>query len=326
MKPSDFDWTSRGVTVRETGAFVPFNLALFKDIYIWWQYYRREKARKPAFQGPQRPVFVHPRAVQNVYLLWGAMRQAGLDNQEGSLMSSESNETDLHLYFSDQTYLDNHPSAPTGINRDCTDISKSRVAEVFETIFGYNLSVDPRTAQPPFICKSELNGKHDGYIAYKNCAPKDGWVYQKLIMAETEDGTVIDHRCPTVFGEVPLVYLKERPIDQRFANLNTRCRLSQADLHFTTEELRLIRKFCKAMKLDWGGLDILRNAPDGRIYIVDVNKTDMGPPLALPLKDKLKSTEILGLALRQAVDFHFPPAITRRASISEDALKKEERA
>lgn len=303
MTPSDFDWSFRGVTVRETGAFVPFNAALFKDIYTWWRYYRLETRREAAVDGPHYDVSCYPREVQNVYLLWGAMRQAGLNPV------APTENTRLNFYFSDQTYLEEDASAPAGLNRDCRDISKTRVAEVFQEIFGYSLDVDPRTAATPFICKSELNGKHDGYIAHKNCEPREGWVYQKLIMTETANETVLDHRCPTVFGDIPLVYLKERPIGKRFANMNSRCRLSTPEDHFSEEERTLISQFCQKMKLDWGGLDILRDATDGRIYIVDVNKTDMGPPLALPLKDKLRSTEILGIALRRAVDFHYPPAV-----------------
>lgn len=47
------------------------------------------------------------------------------------------------------------------------------------------------------------------------------------------------------------------------------------------------------MRLDFGGLDILRDKQTGRIYIVDVNKTDMGPPFALPLKEKLRAVDII---------------------------------
>jgi hypothetical protein len=43
-------------------------------------------------------------------------------------------------------------------------------------------------------------------------------------------------------------------------------------------------------------MDILRDR-DGRIYIVDVNKTDAGPIIALPLGEKLASTAILADAL-----------------------------
>ena len=54
------------------------------------------------------------------------------------------------------------------------------------------------------------------------------------------------------------------------------------------------------MCLDWGGLDILRDK-DGRIYVVDVNKTDMGPPITLPLGDKLKATGLLADAFLRLI-------------------------
>jgi len=55
------------------------------------------------------------------------------------------------------------------------------------------------------------------------------------------------------------------------------------------------------MNLDWGGIDVLRDAQDGRIYVVDVNKTDMGPPIVLPLHEKMRSTAILAKALKAVI-------------------------
>ena len=52
------------------------------------------------------------------------------------------------------------------------------------------------------------------------------------------------------------------------------------------------------MKLDWGGLDVLRDRKSGALYVVDVNKTDMGPPIALPMKDKMRAVRTLAAALR----------------------------
>jgi hypothetical protein len=56
------------------------------------------------------------------------------------------------------------------------------------------------------------------------------------------------------------------------------------------------------MALDFGGLDVLRDREDGRIYIVDVNKTDMGPPSALTAKDKLTAMRGLAQAFAALVD------------------------
>jgi len=187
------------------------------------------------------------------------------------------------------------------VNGPCTDISKSPVAQVFQSVFGYSLSLDPSQTRGPYLEKGEDNGIHDAKIRDTPTDPKPGRVYQKLIDNRTSDGTVLDYRCPTVFGDIPLVFLKERPVGKRFANMNSRVRLTSPAACFSAEELSLIKRFCRTMHLDWGGLDILRDAADGRIYIVDVNKTDMGPPLALPIKEKLSAVKTLGHALRDAL-------------------------
>jgi hypothetical protein len=62
-----------------------------------------------------------------------------------------------------------------------------------------------------------------------------------------------------------------------------------------------IREFARLLGLDWGGLDVLRDRAEGRLYIVDANKTDMGPPTALPLADKLAATRLLARAFREFV-------------------------
>jgi len=289
---SDFDWSWRGVRVRETGAEIAFSFDLAWDVirggfYILVETFRprpRQMSDISFAQSPPRPW----------YLIWGAIRQSGLRaKSEGAVC----------LHFSDQTLMQQAElDDRLHLNGRCTDISKSHVAKTFEQIFGYDLSLDPATATEPYLEKGEENGVHDATIETKAKPAEPGRVYQRLINNHTEDDTVLDYRCPTVFGRIPLIFLKERPKDQRFENLNTRVRLSTAESCFSPEEIRKISDFCKAMNLDWGGLDILRHADDGRIYIVDVNKTDMGPPLALPIKDKLSAVKTLGLALRDALE------------------------
>jgi hypothetical protein len=91
-------------------------------------------------------------------------------------------------------------------------------------------------------------------------------------------------------------------VDDRFANHNSEVRLLKPDDVFSPEERDLIRRFCAAMALDWGGIDVLRDRKSGDLWIVDVNKTDMGPPIALPMTDKLKATRTLAESLRGYVD------------------------
>jgi len=288
---SDFDWSWRGVRVRETGADIPFSPDLAKDVWRGGSYIIRELLRRPAAALPLRVEYT-PRPPRPWYLLWGALRQAGV---------RAGKPADLTIHFSDQTTTDLTRCDGPSLNGDCTDISKTHVASVFQDIFGYNLALDPQVATGRFLEKDEANGVHDASIHDAPCAQQPGRVYQHLIDNKTADGTVLDYRCPTVYGGIPLVFLKERPVDQRFANLNTRVRLATAEDCFSAEEIAQISEFCAAMHLDWGELDILRDAADGRIYIVDVNKTDMGPPLALPIKEKLAAVKTLGLALREAL-------------------------
>ena len=46
-----------------------------------------------------------------------------------------------------------------------------------------------------------------------------------------------------------------------------------------------------------GRLDVLREAETGRLYIVDVNKTDTGPPVVLNWRDRMMATQLLAEAL-----------------------------
>ena len=106
-----------------------------------------------------------------------------------------------------------------------------------------------------------------------------------------------DLRTPCIGGKPAVVWIKRKPADSRFSIHNLAVtRADPADI-YSAEELALIAAFATRMGMDWGGLDVLRDQPSGRIYIVDVNKTDVGPVIALSLKDKLKSTEALAKAL-----------------------------
>ncbi len=62
---------------------------------------------------------------------------------------------------------------------------------------------------------------------------------------------------------------------------------------------------------DWCALDILRDR-DGRIYVVDVNKTDAGPIIALPMIEKLRSTAMLARALERMIAAPAPVLPRRR--------------
>jgi hypothetical protein len=164
-------------------------------------------------------------------------------------------------------------------NLRCTDISKRRVEEVFAAEFGYSSFVDPETHEGECVMKSDMNALHDGRII--RCpAPREGAgvVYQRVLNNETEGGFVVDLRVPVFRGHVPFVYLKHRPLANRFSNTNAFVRIAGSAEIFSDNELAGILRFCEAIGLDYGELDVLRDSAGGKIYIIDVSKTPWGPP------------------------------------------------
>jgi glutathione synthase/RimK-type ligase-like ATP-grasp enzyme len=103
-----------------------------------------------------------------------------------------------------------------------------------------------------------------------------------------------------------VVFIKRRPAAERFANANASVSLARPQDVFSDLEIAQLSAFAHAMRLDWGGLDVLRDRPSGRLYVVDVNKTDMGPPIALPFADKLRAVARMGRALKRLITEQAP--------------------
>ena len=195
------------------------------------------------------------------------------------------------------------PSNRPAFNIGCFDIRKSVVSRVFEETFGYAMTLDPLVHQGRAVEKSEGNGKHDGRIVECPMAqPRSDRVYQRLIDNTFDGSEHIDIRTPIVGGRIPFVYLKRRTQELRFTNENHRVDLIDADAVLSSREQAQIVAFAEAMRLDFGGLDVLRDRADGRIYIVDANKTDMGPPSALSGHEKFRAMRGIANAFAAMVD------------------------
>jgi hypothetical protein len=289
---SDFEFERGRVTVRTTGANIALDGALVGDALTWMTYYVpvRLKGLAASLRSDRPSVWFGPQRPRPWYLVWLAACWSGVR------FARSQAEADAAFYFEDSTF--GQPPAcdhAVRFNFDCADVSKTRVAEVFEAVFGYALAVDPTTHSGPAVEKGEANGAHDGRIVQCPTAALPGRVYQKVV-DNTDGDQVLDLRTPCVGGSPVLTFLKKRPVTDRFANYNTAVSLTTPDSVFSPEELATIGRFCMAMRLDWGGLDILRDRADGRLYIVDVNKTDM-PPLRLPWRDKMRAVARLAAAL-----------------------------
>jgi hypothetical protein len=288
---SDFEWAGRRLRVKTTGAEVAIDAAILASFARWLSFYLAVRARQLSLALTDRPaVWFAPERPRPWYLVWAALAWSGLR------IARTPDEASVAFYFEDAT----RGPAPDathrrGINFGCTDISKSRVAEVFETVFRYPLTVDAERFVGDAVEKSETNGAHDGRVVSCPTRPRVGRVYQRLV-DNIDRGEAVDLRTPFVGGRPVVVFVKRRPAAQRFANANTSIRLARPEDVFSAREIEMLSRFATAMRLDWGGLDILRDHRTGLLYVVDVNKTDM-PPLALPWLDKLRAVSRLGRAL-----------------------------
>ena len=301
---SDFEFSGGGIVAKETGAVIRWSPEFWRDAvrvasFIGLvQGIRASRVLKG--REPRARISFFPKKPRSYYAIWPVCQLADVKIVDDPL------EADLHFYFEDREFRTGPLPAPSNkpaFNIGCHDIRKSVVSRVFEETFGYSLIVDPSAHRGLAVEKSELNGKHDGRIVECPVAsPRHDRVYQRLIDNTFDGREFVDIRTPVVGGKAPFVYLKRRTRDRRFSNDNHRVDLAPVDALLSKDEQAKIALFARAMALDFGGLDVLRCREDGRIYIVDANKTDMGPPSALPAADKVKAMRGIADAFAGLVD------------------------
>ena len=294
---ADFKYEDGAWLVKKTGHRVPANRQLANDIFTWLTFYTMAQSWRTwrRITGHKRPTIAfHPDKPRPWYFIWPVMHASG------AKLISDVSQADIVFQFDDSTHVDpSKPKTKPGarlVNFGCNDISKTCVAESFGRAAGYSLKVDPRTFDGPMVEKSEKNACHDGRIIEGPMEPLDGKTYQRLIDNEIEGGLVEDLRCCIVGGAPTVVFRKRRPIARRFLNENVDVILDEPRKCYSAEEIEVISAFAKEIGLEWGGVDVLRDRKSGKIFIVDANKTDMGPPVALNLGDKLKATRRMARA------------------------------
>lgn len=292
------------VRLRDSGVRTDFDASFAADavracrfiLRVQMKRFFRAAARTP----PLARIAFFPHRPRPYYAIWQVCQFANL-----RIMRSPR-DADLLFFFHDTSYEATPPRRPAPgtpvLNGACLDIRKSTVATAFEQVFGYPLALDAMRHRGNAVEKSEINGTHDGRVV--NCpmrSPRPGFVYQRLI-DNTEDGHLhTDIRTPMVGGQIPFVYLKHRYRHERFTNNNVRVDLVEATQALTAAEIESLGRLAKLVNMDFGSLDVLRDRQDGRIYVVDINKTDMGPPTLLPAPLKHQAMSRLADAFRALV-------------------------
>ena len=295
---ADLALTRHGLIVRKTGRRIglaeitPMELAKFL-LYLGYVLAGSAWVRLRHPRGPT--VYFAPDRPRPWYIIWSAMALGGMR------IARTPEDADASVYFEDVTIGKLPAGLPaSAFNAQCTDISKSRVAILWAEIAGYPLSIDPGKHRGKAVEKSECNGTHDGRIVTCPCSPMTGRVYQTFV--DASDGvTAIDLRT-TIIGRRPLfVVVKTKPAAKRFSIHNDRVALIELDEVFSGEEIDLLTRFAERMQLDWAAIDVLRDRTSGKIYVVDVNKTDTGPAVDLSWRDRVKFTTVITRAFADMV-------------------------
>ncbi|MGE0596137.1 MAG: hypothetical protein AB7P07_07225 [Hyphomonadaceae bacterium] len=296
----DFKFGRNGVTVRKTGALVPYSPSVLAEVTAWFRYFFAVRQIAPI--GAPFTIAFTPERARPWYLIWAVARLAG------AKLTQDFAHADVVMHFEDATFSPNPAPAQTRpdallINFGCRDVSKTYIAQAFEDVFGYPLLVEPETHFGAAVNKSEINAAHDGHIVQCPVERQPNRCYQRVIDNRGADPTLVDDlRTATVGGRPAAVFIKRRPVTKRFQNTNVEVLLRTPEQVFTADELAKIAEYAQRIGLEWGGLDILRDRNDGRLYIVDANKTDMGPPIALNLPDKLTAARAIARAFRDYLD------------------------
>ena len=304
----------RGVRIKKgvvhfphTGAQIPLNAEFFKSaipVVKFNSYLMAQKiGRALKGQKPKASLAFHPQPSGPWYNAWLAARMSGIK------IIKDTDAADVIFVFDDKTEsetgetLDSSLKAKA-INHRIDDISKNRVAEVFKTVFEYSVDIDPLTYQGKAVQKSDANATHDGQVVECPLAPnavKEGSVYQKLIDSTFDGARSEDLRMAYIGGEIPVVFRKYKIIEKRFGTDYDHVDVWTADEAFSKTEQSDLIKFCEAMGLDFGAVDVMRDKHDGRIYVVDVNKTCM-PVLCLSQKSQRRAFRLISGAMIRLVE------------------------
>lgn len=232
---------------------------------------RRHNARLPATAPtlsfyPLRP---HPKTqVVRILALLGV--RIGFDPRaDGPVMAWDGG-----------TWFDPRQAArlPAGaINGACLDVSKTTVGRLWGEVAGYQLAVDPLVHRGPMVAKSELNGVHDGRLVEGPLIERaPGIAYERFIDTRRDD-VVTCIRTPIIGNRIPVTMIKWRPVPHFFSGTALQ-EPRPTDEVYSAAEIELLLRFARAIGMDYGELDVLRDAQTDLIYVVDANRTPVRNP------------------------------------------------
>ena len=210
--------------------------------------------------------------------------------------------------FTDPAILSAIPAGKPVINAQSLDISKERVDREVEAAFGVSTLLDPTTHVGPMVEKPNLNSLQGRALVMGPKEPLPGFVYQRLIDSTTGDGRYIEYRVPVHDGRFPLVYRKTMQEETRFTKVAERAEIIGPEADFSADELGRIRQVCRAMGLDYGELDVIRDRESGVPIIIDVNHTPFGALKGLTEDGRRRAIATLAASFQTMCESRLPSA------------------
>ena len=170
------------------------------------------------------------------------------------------------------------------LNINCTNVTKKKIDEIQEQVFGYKLCVDPFIYRGKGVIRN--NKQAQGYrnlIKVVNFPIKveeqklDKYdpnyiLYQKFIDTYDKNGFRIELRVIICIDKIPLVFYKKFDDKKKpFKHRHSQDLFIPVDPNvvFTDFELNKILEYSKKIGLDFGEIDILKK--NDKIYVTDVN-------------------------------------------------------
>lgn len=170
------------------------------------------------------------------------------------------------------------------LNRRCVDIGKETVDRLWGEAAGYSITVDPTSHEGPMVEKPEINALKgatiiDGPIE----RPRKGMVYQLLIDSRSSDTRILHLRAVVIGGRILFTYNKSRPYPQYFKGTEFTEPAATTDF-LSDAEIATVERFAGLIGMEYGEMDIVRDRPTNRIYVVDTNRNPVRPR-GLPFDD-----------------------------------------
>lgn len=265
------------------------------------QYYRAYRRTHPS--EPPRTILFYPDLPKTYHIMYKLCHRMGW-----KITNNISAKADVRMFFRDKTVrevpheLRALHEGTRVINIASTDISKTRVEQVFRDTFGYGMAIDPTTHEGQAVRKSDENAVHDGTIVTCPCEPEPGYIYQRYIDTTVPDGRHKDLRIPIFDDFIPCVLTRYKDEHDHF-NVTTDVDYHKTEDALSPEEIACVRSFVRSMGLDYAEIDALRDGGDGKLYIVDANNTPAGPigPLYKHPEDMARWYDALEEGMRRFV-------------------------